>query len=197
MRKAEVIFRPSLTIFAQTPNTSVLTFSPNTGSFGNVLLNGTVTTTATINNTPGNGTDVGTYSGAASNNGITAAATGSASPGNNTINVTLNANANGSGTAGNNSWSYTITNTSTGNTGTGDNKVLTMSANVGKAMADTTNGMTTFGPSLASTQVGGSSFDGLSLTVVGSAAARSRAARLCTRPPCSFKGRTIPAGPTT
>ena len=150
-------------------NTSVLTFQPNTGSFPAALRGGTVSANVNLNNTPGNGTDVGSYSGVGTN-GTSGPATGTANPGSNPVTLTLS----GVGTASNTSTysgTYTITNTSTGSTDVGGNKTVTMSAIVGNASADTSNvgGNTpNLGPALSSNQASLATYVGLASTVVGS-----------------------------
>jgi len=147
--------------------TSVLNFTPTTYSFGSVLKNGVATATLVLNNTPGNGTDTGTYSGVESNDGITASNSGAASVGNNLFTVTLNTDANGTTTSGTKSWTYTVTNTTPGNSDTGGNKTATISAIIGNATADTSNQQNIFGTPLTAVVAQGASYAGLSSTVTG------------------------------
>lgn len=141
---------------------------PTTASFGNVLTNGTASTTFSITDTGGTSSD--SYTGAVSNNGVTVSPlSGNASTaGPNSATATLNANANGSGTNNSSaSWTYTITNTAN-TSDTGGNKTVTVSAVVGNApvyggnlYSPTGSSTYLFGPTFSSTAVNGSSYDGL------------------------------------
>ncbi len=143
-------------------NNSLLSFIPGTASFGNVLLHATPTLNVNLNNA---GTQSGSFTGVTSNNGLTGPVSGAAAVGNNTFVLQLQNNANGTGTLNANaSFTYTVTNTSNG-ADTAAPKTLTVSANVGEAIADTTNQPFAFGAPLFGTVMGGSSYAALSSTV--------------------------------
>ncbi len=141
---------------------SLLNFIPGTASFGDVLLHATPTLNVNLNN---GGTQSGNFTGVTSNNGLTGPATGAAAVGSNTLVLQLQNNANGTG-ALNATASYTYTITNVSNTGdTATPKALTVSANVGEAVADTTNQPFAFGAPLFGTVMGGNSYAALSSTV--------------------------------